>query len=425
MNDYELRLAALTPEQRELFEKRVKERAQHPRTPTNIVPQHQAQSQREIALDAATQKTENVEARPGQLKPLQFSLIFFSDDGSQEMESKYDLVLKATRFADQHGFAAVWTPERHLHRFGGQYPNPAVLGAALAMITERIQIRAGSIVLPLHHPLRVAEEWAVVDNLSHGRIGLSFASGWVPNDFILARKPYAQRRETLFEDLPTFMKLWQGETVRFSTPEQIQVDARAYPAPFNSKAPIWITSTGNPDTWLKAGEIGANVLTALLQQSVEEVAEKVALYRAARAKHGHDPDAGIVSLMLHTFVWNDEAMVYQKIHDPLLAYMQTHMDMRKQMATVMGQGREAERFTKDDQAVLAEHAFSRYFNNNGLFGTPQTSQSMLRRLQRIGVNEIACLMDFGIDTETLLESLQYLNQARESHLAEQLENHEY
>ena len=54
------------------------------------------------------------------------------------------------------------------------------------MVTERIEIRAGSVVLPLHNPIRCAEDWSVVDNLSNGRVGLSFASGWHANDFALA-----------------------------------------------------------------------------------------------------------------------------------------------------------------------------------------------------------------------------------------------
>lgn len=58
-------------------------------------------------------------------------------------------------------------------------------GAAVAAVTQKIDVRAGSCVLPLHHPARIAEEWAVVDNLSGGRAGLAFASGWMPEDFVL------------------------------------------------------------------------------------------------------------------------------------------------------------------------------------------------------------------------------------------------
>src|SRR5947207_2107346 len=86
--------------------------------------------------------------------------------------------VRTARFADEHGFAAVWTPERHFHPFGGVYPSPAVTGAAVAAVTSRVGVRAGSVVGPLHSPVQIAEEWAVVDNLSGGRAGVSFASGW-------------------------------------------------------------------------------------------------------------------------------------------------------------------------------------------------------------------------------------------------------
>ena len=83
------------------------------------------------------------------------------------------------------GFEAVWTPERHFHAFGGAYPNPRSSARRRRGRPDRIAIRAGSVVLPLHSPARVAEEWAVVDNLSGGRVGISFAPGWQPNDFVL------------------------------------------------------------------------------------------------------------------------------------------------------------------------------------------------------------------------------------------------
>src|SRR5262245_32371217 len=118
-------------------------------------------------------------------RQMEFSLFFFSDDGSSQLENKYALLHDSVRYADEHGFAAVWTPERHFHEFGGLYPNPSVTSAALSVLTTRIHIRAGSVVLPLQNPLRVAEEWAVIDNLSKGRIAIAFASGWHANDFVI------------------------------------------------------------------------------------------------------------------------------------------------------------------------------------------------------------------------------------------------
>src|SRR5882757_5875674 len=140
---------------------------------------------------------------------MEFSLMFFASSQQYTAAEEYDLVMRATRFADEHGFAAVWTPERHFHAFGGLYPNPSVLSAALAATTQRISVRAGSVVLPLHDPLRVAEEWAVVDNLSLGRVSLSFASGWNANDFALMPENFAQRKEIMLRDIETVRSLWR------------------------------------------------------------------------------------------------------------------------------------------------------------------------------------------------------------------------
>jgi hypothetical protein len=119
---------------------------------------------------------------------MEFSLFYFSGDGSTTRNDKYRLLIEGAKFADRHRFSGVWIPERHFDAFGGLYPNPSVAGAAISMITEHIQIRSGSVVMPLQNPLRVAEEWSMVDNLSNGRVSLSFAPGWHPNDFVLYPK---------------------------------------------------------------------------------------------------------------------------------------------------------------------------------------------------------------------------------------------
>ncbi len=89
---------------------------------------------------------------------LQFSVMFFASSNDAEAEDKYRLVIEGARFADAHGFSSVWVPERHFGKFGCLYPSPSVLHAALARETHRVRLRAGSVVLPLHNPFRVAEE---------------------------------------------------------------------------------------------------------------------------------------------------------------------------------------------------------------------------------------------------------------------------
>src|SRR5215470_2333288 len=131
---------------------------------------------------------------------MDFSIFFFSSYKVRS-DNKYKLLLEATQYADRRGFSAVWTPERHFHEFGGLYPNPSVTSAALAMVTRQVQIRSGSVVAPLHSPIRIAEEWSVVDNLSNGRVAISFASGWMPEDFTVNPATYANRKEIMLQNL--------------------------------------------------------------------------------------------------------------------------------------------------------------------------------------------------------------------------------
>src|SRR6266851_5085523 len=126
---------------------------------------------------------------------MEFGLIFFASSEAPHSGDRYRLVIDSAKIADRHGFSSIWIPERHFTRDGWLYPNPAVLQAAIARETSQIHLRAGSVVMPLHNPIRVAEEWAMVDNLSGGRVGISFASGWHPNDFALFPENYDRRQE--------------------------------------------------------------------------------------------------------------------------------------------------------------------------------------------------------------------------------------
>jgi natural product biosynthesis luciferase-like monooxygenase protein len=347
----------------------------------------------------------------GGKRPLEFSLFYFSSNEAEFSEDKYRLMIEGAKFADAHDFAAVWLPERHFHPFGGLYPNPSVLASALAMVTERVRLRAGSVVLPMHHPLRVVEEWAVVDNLSGGRVDLSLAAGWNPNDFVLAPANFADRYDLLFSGLDTIRRLWAGQTVSFPGGLGEPVPVRVYPQPRQADLATWITCSGGRKRFIQAGEHGAHVLTALLFQGVGELAEKISAYRAARARCGHDPATGRVTLMLHAFVGNDLDDVRRTVRAPFIEYLQSSMDLWWK-----GSRRSGDLPPQEREEVLGR-AFERYFQASALIGTPETCGAFVTSLQAAGVDEIACLIDFGIDFDTTIQGLQQLDALRKNHQA--------
>ena len=347
---------------------------------------------------------------------MDFSIYYWgNDDGAGP--KKYELLLEGAKFADSHGFVAVWTPERHFHAFGGPYPNPSVTGAAVAAVTKNIGVRAGSCVVPLHHPARIAEEWAVIDNLTGGRAGIAIASGWQPDDFVLRpENTPPNNKAAMYAAADQVRRLWRGEGVDFPKADGTMFTVFSQPRPVSAELPLWVTTAGNPETWREAGEMGANVLTHLLGQSIDEVAEKIKLYRAARAKAGHDPEAGLVTLMLHTFVGRDREQVRRVAEAPMKAYLAAAVGLVKQYAWAFPAFKKPQGVTNpmdidlrslspEENDAILDFAFQRYFEDSGLFGTVDDALARVEQLKRIGVGEVACLIDYGIAPEQVMEGL--------------------
>ncbi|MDP4023750.1 LLM class flavin-dependent oxidoreductase [Methylobacterium sp. NEAU 140] len=351
--------------------------------------------------------------------PMAFSL-FHWGQAARTDDQAYRLLLESARFADANGFAAVWTPERHFNDFGGAYPNPAVTGAAVAAVTSRVAIRAGSCVLPLHHPARVAEEWAVVDNLSGGRVGVAFASGWMPEDFLLRpENAPPHNKDALLRDVETVRRLWRGEAVAFPAPGGRTLDVCTQPRPIQRELPVWITTAGNPETFREAARLGANVLTHLLGQSIADLAAKIAAYRAALVETGRDPAAHTVTVMLHTLLGRNRDAVRAQAREPMRDYLRSAAGLIKQYAWDFPAFKRPAGATQpaaiDLRAVGAEEmdaildfAFDRYFEDSGLFGTVDDALTRVDALKAIGVDEIACLIDFGLPTDAVLDGLKSL-----------------
>lgn len=390
MSNLSERIKNLSPEQQALLRRRMQQRENGQVSPApsdTVVPP--------VSLET-----------PHLRRKVDFSIFFFSADGTTSEQDRYKLLTESARFADRNGFNAIWTPERHFQTFGGLYPNPAVLSSALAMITEHVQIRAGSLVLPLHSPVRVAEDWALVDNLSHGRVGISFATGWHEHDYVIAPQNYEDRREQMFRDIAVVRRLWAGEEVALPGVGGKKTTVKTLPRPIQPELPVWVT-VSSERTWQRAGEIGANVLTALGGLSLESLSQCINTYRKARAENGHDPRKGIVSLMLHTYLGTDNDAILAKVREPLKNYLQSYLD---QFRPMMAQG-VTDGSSREMQDLL-DLAFENYFQNASLLGTPAKCAAMINKISDAGVNEAACLIDFGIDFESTMQSLEHLADLR-------------
>ncbi|CAM2067519.1 LLM class flavin-dependent oxidoreductase [Sulfidibacter corallicola] len=347
-----------------------------------------------------------VKPKPAAAK-LDLSIIFFSDI-NQGMDHKYQLVFDLTEFADRHGFTAVWLPERHFHPFGGIYPNPSVLAAALAVKTKQIRLRTGSVVLPLHHPIEVVEAWSMVDHLSQGRVDLGFASGWNPNDFIISRDTFGEHRKIWFDRIPIVEKLWRGESMTFQNGKDEPSDIRIYPKPIQETLNVWLVVSRSEESFRIAGSKGYNVLTMLAGIDLAKLSEKIKIYRDARRDNGFDPEGGVVTLMMHTLVHRNLDIVRKAVREPFYDYIKSALTGHVQ-AFDKGQ-----RPSEEETKKMVDYSYERYFKTGALFGSLAEAQDIAEKAVNAGVNEIACLMDFGVDYKVVMESLPYLLEFKET-----------
>jgi natural product biosynthesis luciferase-like monooxygenase protein len=374
---------------------------------------HRIVLRNEPPIPSAAAAAESAAVDEARARHIDFSLFYFGSDAEAGSGDRYRLLLEGAKFADRNGFTAVWTPERHFHQFGGLYPNPSVMAAAITGITERVQVRAGSVVLPLHDPLRVAEEWSVVDNLSGGRVGISLASGWHANDFALAPDRYEKRKQLMMDGLAEVRQLWRGEKVPRRNGVGAEIEVGVFPRPVQPVLPVWLTSARHPETFRMAGEAGTGVLTHLLGHSLEELAEKIALYRKTWREYGHGPGDGHVAVMVHTFVGLDVDEVREMVREPLSQYLETSFDLIASLGATTGSAKDFKALSPRELRELVDRAFDRFFATASLLGTPEVCADMVDRMKRIGVDEVACLIDFGVEEQTVIDALTHLTTVRE------------
>ncbi|MDI9312667.1 MAG: LLM class flavin-dependent oxidoreductase [Limnohabitans sp.] len=334
---------------------------------------------------------------------IDFSFSFFGNHYLNNKADAYQLLIKIAKYADQHFFKALWVPERHFHVFGGLYPSPSLVVAHLSSITQQIQLRAGSVIFPLHDPISIAEEWAFLDNISNSRIGIACATGWNKKDFILSPENYEKRKEIIFDQIDTCKILWQGKSVSRQNVEKEEEQVEIFPKTINSNIPLWLTIANDKKLFEIAGQRGMHVLTHLLAFTIEELKECIFVYHESLKKNKYNPNDFNITLMLHCFITDSEEKCLNIVEKPLKEYLLTSVGIFSSIAS--------RDLSNEEKEKLMESGFQKYYKN-GLFGTPDSCLHKINDLKAIGITEISCLIDFGIEADTVFNNLKFINELK-------------
>jgi natural product biosynthesis luciferase-like monooxygenase protein len=235
-------------------------------------------------------------------------------------------------------------------------------------------------------------------------VDVAFASGWHPNDFVLAPDTYESRYDCMYAGIRQVQRYWRGETSSAVNGKGEKVDVRIYPTPIQANLPIWLTAASSPQTFTRAGELGFNMITHLFDQRVDELAKNIALYRRARVDSGRAADGGTVTVTLHTFIGETLEQVREHTRVPYRKYLQSNLGLLKNLAISRGM----DRLGDSQIEQMIDYMFEKFVGGRSLLGTPDSCMQMARQLAEMGVDEIACLVDFGPATPRILENLPHL-----------------
>jgi alkanesulfonate monooxygenase SsuD/methylene tetrahydromethanopterin reductase-like flavin-dependent oxidoreductase (luciferase family) len=186
-------------------------------------------------------------------------------------------------FAEANGFDSVWIAEHHLSSFG-LVGAPSVFAAAVAQRTERVGIGYAVAVLPLHHPLRLAEEIAWVDHLSRGRLMVGVGPGFSPYEFAALDVPFAERQARFEEGMAILRGALEEESFSYSGRFWSVPPVTLRPRPYRGVSPPFLRASSGEESLRAAALAGVPVLLGL--KPVAEIAERVALYRRVQSELG-------------------------------------------------------------------------------------------------------------------------------------------
>jgi probable F420-dependent oxidoreductase len=221
---------------------------------------------------------------------------------SRTFREEYADIVALARLAEQEGFESVWVSEHH-GSGDGYLPSLLPMLAAIATVTERVRLGTGVMLTPFHHPLRLAEDAAVVDQISGGRLMLGLGLGWREEEFRMFDVPVRERVRRTNETVEVLRKAWTGE--RFSHEGRVfRFDrVKITPAPAQRPGPPIYLGGFVEAAVRRAGRLGDGYIRS--RGGLDAVPQVVSWAEEGARDAGKDAATLGFAQLQNTFVWDE------------------------------------------------------------------------------------------------------------------------
>ena len=251
---------------------------------------------------------------------MKFGLFYlFSEFGDIPQERIFSEVLEEIDYGEELGFDSVWLPEHHFSVYG-TLGNPMTFASAIAQRTKKMLIGTAVMVLPFQHPLRLAEDAALVDALSGGRLLLGLGRGYQVPEFDVLDIDQNVSREMFLESLDIIIKAFTEDNFSYDGKFWKVRNASVFPTPIQKPHPPIYWAGISPATYELAGQLGYNILRGPNFTSISSVEESFDIYTKSLREHGHDPDKMDLPFSIKVYVAPSDEEAKAEIHHALWFY---------------------------------------------------------------------------------------------------------
>jgi natural product biosynthesis luciferase-like monooxygenase protein len=236
----------------------------------------------------------------------------YRDESHHSVPHFYENLIDRAILAEELGYEGFWLTEHHFHWYGGVHANPLVALSAIAARTTKLRLGTAVTLLPYSHPLRIAEDYALLDNLSHGRVDLGVGRGYYKIEYDGWGIAMSESRERFSEHLDVIVRAWTESNLtfrgRFTDVEDLELIPRPVQRPH---PPIWLAASITPESFERNGALGRPLMVVPLIAPVEQMQPLVALYRDAYRAAGHGGEPEILGIFM-THIGNDDTQAYRE-----------------------------------------------------------------------------------------------------------------
>jgi natural product biosynthesis luciferase-like monooxygenase protein len=315
--------------------------------------------------------------------------------GRQDSDARriYRDALEQTVLAEELGFSSVWLAEHHFSNYG-ILPHLPTFGAAVAARTERIRIGTAVVVLPFGHPLRIAEEIAMLDVLSDGRVDLGVGRGYQPMEFAALGVAPDDAQEIFDESLAIMRAAWSDGPVEFEGRHFQIHDVDVLPKPVQPGGPPVRIAAVSSRTFERMGRRGEAIMLSPNFTPVETTKASLAAYYDAAREEGHDLSTMPPPPLLQQVYIDDDDAVAKSEPEPYSTWFFARMGslLPSQSGDLGAQYREYKKIAESVNTVTYE----RIVKEGAAFGDAESIIERLRFLEdQLGVEEIVCWFNFG------------------------------